>query len=217
LPLTSELMVPLTRESLNFAVEELCHSHPEFDGVVMRHGMPSLRAMEGGLEGLLTIVTEQFLSVQAAAAIWSRFKMHVGVITPQAILQMSGTDFLAVGLSNAKAQSFKAIATAVENGSFEPQTFQLLDDETVKAQLMALKGVGPWTADIYLLSVLLRPNAWPWGDLALQLSAQDLFKLPVRPQNRDMREFGEQFTPWRAVAARLLWSHYRGIKAMKQV
>jgi DNA-3-methyladenine glycosylase II len=91
-----------------------------------------------------------------------------------------------------------------------------MDDGAAHKALVALPGIGPWTADIYLLSVLLRPDAWPWGDVALQCAAQHLFALPERPGKAAMLELGERFRPHRAVAARLLWAHYRGMKQMPQ-
>jgi DNA-3-methyladenine glycosylase II len=91
-----------------------------------------------------------------------------------------------------------------------------MEDAAARKALVALPGIGPWTADIYLLSVLLREDAWPWGDVALQAAAQHLFDLPARPGKPEMLALGEGFKPHRAVAARLLWAHYRGLKKMSQ-
>jgi DNA-3-methyladenine glycosylase II len=168
------------------------------------------------LEGLLLTVTEQFLSLKAAAVIWQRIKAHLGEVTSAAVLRLTVADLMSLGLSGAKARSFLGIATAFADGSFDPAAIAKLPDELARKALLTLPGVGPWTADVYLLAALQRPNVWPWGDLALQVAAQDLFHLPDRPDKAAMLRLGEGFTPWRAVAARLLWSHYRGIKRIAQ-
>lgn len=201
---------------LLFACDYLCAQHAAFAGVIAQHGVPSLRPMVGGFEGLLLTVTEQFLSLKAAAVIWQRIKTQLGEVAPHIVLQCSVAQLMALGLSGAKARSFLAIAEAVQSETFIPAQVSTMDDETARRALLALPGVGPWTADIYLLAALQRPDVWPWGDLALQVAAQDLFALSTRPGKREMLELGDRFKPWRAVAARLLWSHYRGLKNMKQ-
>ena len=123
---------------------------------------------------------------------------------------------MALGLSRAKAKNFHGLAAAVASGAMDFTALESMDDGTAHKALVALPGIGPWTADIYLLSVLLRPDAWPWGDVALQAAAQHLFDLPERPGKAAMLEWGERFRPHRAVAARLLWAHYRGMKQMSQ-
>lgn len=206
----------LTPQRLAEAVQHLCICEPRFAAVVEHHGLPSLRPMALGVEGLLLTVTEQFLSLKAAAVIWQRLHARLSPFSPQAILACPHTELMQLGLSGAKARSFHAIALAVHEGRFQPQALAELDDETVRKNLLALVGVGPWTAEIYLLAALQRPNAWPAGDLALQLAAADLFSLTSRPDSKGMMAVGAPFAPYRAVAARLLWSHYRGLKSMNQ-
>jgi DNA-3-methyladenine glycosylase II len=123
---------------------------------------------------------------------------------------------VALGLSRAKAKSFHGLAHAVASGVLDFETLEAMDDVTAHKTLVALPGIGPWTADIYLLSVLQRPDAWPWGDVALQAAAQNLFDLQERPDKMAMLALGQKFQPYRAVAARLLWAHYRGMKQMSQ-
>jgi DNA-3-methyladenine glycosylase II len=194
----------------------LCRKHPQFKAVVKQHGLPSLRASAGGLSGLLQMVTEQFLSLAAAAAIWKRLELRLGTCDAASVLSCPQEELVSLGLSRAKAKSFHGIATAVQAGTFSFATLSALDDEAAHKALVALRGIGPWTADIYLLSVLLRCDAWPWGDVALQAAAHHLFSLPERPKKGEMMALGEAFKPYRAVAARLLWAHYRGLKHMAQ-
>lgn len=206
----------LTDQTLSKAVSELCAREPRFLGVVEKHGLPSLRPMPQGLEGLLLTVTEQFLSLAAAAKIWQRIAARLDPLTSETILACPHAELMALGLSGAKAKSFHGIARAISDNAFVPTHLPHLNDEDARKRLLALPGVGPWTADIYLLAALQRPNVWPWGDLALQAAAQNLFRLRVRPDRTRMLKLGRTFEPWRAVAARLLWSHYRGLKGMKQ-
>ena len=207
---------PLDDASLSIAVHALCLSEPRFRPVVLQHGMPSLRAATGGLEGLLVIVTEQFLSLHAAQAIWIRVAKRLQSFDVETVLSCSQEELLALGLSRAKAKSYHGIAMAFKNQQVNADALACLTDAEVFKQLVALPGIGPWTADVYLLSCLLRPDVWPWGDVALQASAQALFGLAARPGKREMLEIGERFRPHRAVAARLLWSHYRGLKNLGQ-
>jgi DNA-3-methyladenine glycosylase II len=206
----------LDDNTLATAVTLLCRREPRFKAVVKTHGIPSLRAAPGGLEAVLQMVTEQFLSLAAAAAIWKRLQLRLGPCDAQTILDCPQDELLALGLSRAKAKSFHGLAEAVQSGRMDFAALEMLDDASAHKALVALPGIGPWTADIYLLSVLLRPDAWPWGDVALQAAAQNLFGLPERPDKTTMLALAEPFRPWRAVVARLLWSHYRGLKKMSQ-
>jgi DNA-3-methyladenine glycosylase II len=216
LPLISKASQSLDEETLAKAVRSLCRREPRFKPVVKTHGIPSLRAGTTGLEGMLIIVTEQFLSLAAARAIWLRLEARLQPFKPEEIIACSQAELVSLGLSNAKAKSFHGLALATQEGRFEHGDLMQMDNEAAQKNLIALPGVGPWTADIYLLSACLRVDVWPWGDVALQAAAQDLFQLRERPDKKQMQELAEPFRPYRAVVARLLWSHYRGLKAMKQ-
>ncbi len=198
------------------AVKQLCKTEPRFKPVVKAHGVPSSRAAKEGLAPLLQIICEQFLSLKAAAAIWSRVAKRIGRVTAKRVLAVSQEELVALGLSRAKAKSFHGLANAVLAKTLDFKHLATLDDDVAQKYLVALPGIGPWTADIYLLSSLQRADVWPWGDVALQAAAQHLLKLPTRPDRKQMIALAEPFRPHRAVAARLLWSHYRSIKAMPQ-
>jgi DNA-3-methyladenine glycosylase II len=205
-----------SREDLERAVKSLATREPRFASVLKEHGTPSLRQAEAGLSGLLMIVTEQFLSLQAAAAIWSRVAAALDPVSAQTVLAASPDRLKSLGLSNAKIKSFHCIARNMVEGRLNFEVIATMDDESARATLVTLPGVGPWTAEIYLLSVLQRADAWPAGDLALQASVQDLLSLGERPSPKEMITLAEPWRPYRAAAARLLWSHYRGLKGLKQ-
>lgn len=198
------------------AVTSLVGLEPRFAAVIAAHGHPPLRRMNTGLEGLLRIVTDQLISLQAGAAIWRRIEAELAPFEPEGIARKREASLMRLGLSGAKARSFKAVAAAVAGGRLNFEALASLSDADVLTTLTALRGIGPWTADIYLLSAMGRADAWPAGDLALQAAAQNLFGLDARPNHKQLVQMAEHWRPWRSVAARLLWSHYRGLKGMSQ-
>ena len=198
------------------AVVELAAIESKFKAVVIRHGQPPLRHSDAGLKGLLRIVTDQLISLKAGEAIWRRLEAELSPFDPAALSQFPQENLMALGLSGAKARAFKAISLAVHEGKLQFARLDAVPDHDVLKALQAIKGIGPWTADIYLLSAMGRADAWPTGDLALQVAAQHLFGLPERPKPHDMMALAQSWRPWRAAAARLLWSHYRGLRGMPQ-
>ena len=201
---------------LETATLELCRIEPRFAKIVETHDLPSLRSSPAGLEGLLMIVTEQFLSLKAAAAIWKRVRDRLEFFDAQNILNVSAEELLSLGLSRAKIKTFHEAAQREIEGTLNFATFEKFDEQAITNQLCELPGVGPWTADIYLLSVFGAADAWPTGDLALRIAVQDFLKLQTIPQIKEMMGHAESWRPYRAVAARLLWSHYRGLKGLQQ-
>ncbi|HTN95956.1 MAG TPA: DNA-3-methyladenine glycosylase 2 family protein, partial [Nordella sp.] len=189
---------------------------PRFGTVIELHGLPPLRRAEGGLPGLLRIVTEQMISLQAADAIWQRIARELAPLDPPSILRRRHATLMKLGLSGAKSRTFHALARAAHRGEFRVESLHRQSDDELIAALVALPGIGPWTADIYVLSCLGRADAWPTGDLALQAAAAQLFGLAARPDARAMTRLAEDWRPWRSVAARLLWSHYRSLKGLPQ-
>jgi DNA-3-methyladenine glycosylase II len=219
LPLTSsqkESRVIASHEDVECGVGYLVAHEPRFARVVDSHGIPPVRLVENNLPSLLNIITEQLISLKAAAAIWLRIEAHLHPFEPAKILATSHDELKQLGLSGAKARCFQAISTAVHRGELNFQSLTEMPDEAAQAVLLALPGIGPWTADIYMLAALGRADICPSGDLALQVAAQDLFALNARPSPKEFLALAESWRPWRSVAARLLWSHYRGLKGLSQ-
>ena len=156
------------------------------------------------------------ISLKAADAIWRRIETRLHPFEPHVILEFSLEDLQGLGLTRAKARSFQAIAKAMDSGELNLESLHEVPDQEILAKLIALPGIGTWTADIYLLTALGRADACPAGDLALQIAAQDLFAMDGRPTPKAFLERAETWKPWRSVAARLLWSHYRGLKGLSQ-
>jgi DNA-3-methyladenine glycosylase II len=202
----------LTEDDLARAIEALVVAEPRFGAVHKTHGTPSLRKIVPSLEALLVIVTEQFLSLSAAAAIWARLKEGLGDVSPEAVLATPIETLRALGLSTTKAKCFHACAAA----ALDFETLAQRDIIEVRKALLAIHGIGPWTADIFLLAAIGHADAWPVGDVALQAAAQHLFRLRSRPDAKRMERLAQKWRPHRAAAARLLWAHYRGLKALPQ-
>ena len=170
------------------------------------------RSRKGGFETLVLLIVEQQLSLASAAAIMGRVREAVAPFTPATLLGLGEDRLRGLGLSRAKAEYCRALARAFVDGDLRPARLARLDDEAAVAELTRVKGIGRWTAEIYLLSALGRLDVLPAGDLALQTAARHLYGLEERPEAGALREMGENWRPYRSVAARILWQYYRALK-----
>lgn len=198
----------LTEETLLHGVAELARRDPTLADVVARLGPPPLWQRTPGFPTLVLLILEQQVSLASARAAFVRLEAALGVVTPAAFLELDDATLRTVGFSRQKTGYARGLAQAMVDGRFDPVRLEPLDDAEVRTELTRLKGVGPWTAEIYLLMVLRRPDAWPAGDLALATAAQQVKGLPSRPSPAELTALAEGWRPWRAVAARLLWHHY---------
>jgi DNA-3-methyladenine glycosylase II len=198
----------LTRASLARGVAALSEADADLAGVARAYGVPPLWEREEGFPVLVLIILEQQVSLASALAAFEKLKAAASPLTPESFLAFDDAALRAFGFSRQKALYCRLAARAVVEGGLDFDALRALDDDAVRATLLRLKGVGPWTAEIYLLRALLRPDAWPSGDLALQLAAREVKRLPARPTAAELDELAEAWRPWRAVAARLLWLHY---------
>ncbi|HZD26318.1 MAG TPA: DNA-3-methyladenine glycosylase 2 family protein [Alphaproteobacteria bacterium] len=178
-------------------------------GVLRRHGQPHVRTRPQGFATLLKILVEQQVSLAAANAIWARLESGLGGTTPERVLAQDEAALCGFGLSRPKARYALALAEAVQQRRLKLRALARMPDEEAIAALTEVKGIGRWTAEIYLLAALRRPDVWPAGDVALMWAAQDLKGLPARPEGPAMLALAEDWRPWRTYAARLLWHHYR--------
>jgi len=201
-----------TEKDLQEGLSFLCQREPLFAKVLNATGLPPLRRKPGGLRGLVEIITEQQISLHAAAAIWARMEVAFAPFDAEKMTEASDDLYAECGQSRPKIRTIRAVLEAVSNGKLSLTNMETSDNSEVFSNLTAIKGIGPWTAQIYLLTNLGRTDVWPVGDLALQESTKLLFDLEARPNEKQMLSFGEPWQPWRAVAARLLWSHYRLVR-----
>jgi DNA-3-methyladenine glycosylase II len=201
-----------TEADLDAAIAALIAADPRFGEVLARAGRPPLRRRPDGFAGLASIVVSQQLSTASAKAIWGRLTEAFDPLDPAAMLRARPARLGRIGLSAAKIRTLKAIAKAVDHGHVDLSTLADMPADEAHAALTALHGIGPWTADIYLLFCLGHADAWPAGDLALQEAARLLLALKKRPSARDMGPLAEAWRPWRGAAAYMLWAQYRATK-----
>ena len=180
---------------------------------MMRHihdrtGEPPLRRYRADFAGLARIVTGQQLSIASAAAIWSRVETGLTAVTPERILASSPEQLAAFGLSRAKIKTLNAAALAIATGAMSLDALNESSDETIRGALTSVSGIGPWTADIYVMFCLGRRDAWSARDLALQVGGAEALDLGKRPNASELEQIAERWRPWRGVAARLIWANY---------
>ena len=202
------LPTPLTAESLADGVRHLCDRDPDLARIVARWGLPPMWAREPGFPTLIHIILEQQVSLASARAAYDRLRAAVSPLTPQEFLTLDDATLKAVGFSRQKTGYGRGLARAILEGRLDPEALGRMPDRAVRAELCAIRGIGPWSASIYLLMVLLRPDAWPAGDIALASAVQDVKRLAARPTPDQLEMISAAWRPWRAVAARLLWHHY---------
>jgi DNA-3-methyladenine glycosylase II len=189
----------------------LMAADPRFEKIAALAGPIPLRRRAGGFAGLAAIVMSQQLSTASAAAIWGRLSAAFDPFDPKIVRRARADKLKRIGLSAPKIRTLRAIAKAIEDGSLDFDAIAALPADEAHARLTAVHGIGPWTADIYLLG-LGHPDAWPAGDLALQEAARIAFGLKLRPTAKEMIPLAEHWRPWRGIAARVLWSYYRATK-----
>ncbi|HEX7315967.1 MAG TPA: hypothetical protein VF297_18770 [Pyrinomonadaceae bacterium] len=198
----------LTRSSLARGVRELSKVDSDLAQVARAYGVPPVWEREEGFATLVLTILEQQVSLASALAAFERLRAAASPVTPENFLAFDDARLRAFGFSRQKALYCRLLARAVIDGELNLKKLGSLGDDDARAELMKLKGVGAWTAEIYLLRALLRPDAWPAGDLALQLAAQRVKRLPARPTAAELDALAEAWRPLRAVAARLLWLQY---------
>jgi len=206
-----------TESDLDKGIAALVAADPRWAAVVERAGRPPLRRRDGGYAGLAQIIVSQQVSVASAAAIYGRLSAIADPFDHAAVLRARRDKLVRVGLSGAKIKTLREIARAVEARHIDLAALADIAADDAHDLLTQLHGIGPWTADIYLLACLGHADAWPAGDLALQEAARIAFNLRTRPTPKEMGPLAEGWRPWRAVAARLLWSYYRAIKQREGV
>jgi DNA-3-methyladenine glycosylase II len=175
-------------------------------------GDPPLRRRPAGFEGLARVIVGQQLSIASAAAIWQRTAAACEPFEPATLLRLADERLAGAGLSRPKIRTLRAIAAACADG-LDLAALEGASDEQIHAALTGVVGIGPWTADIYIMFCLGRADGWAPGDLALQIAAQRALGLADRPGKDDMLALAERWRPWRGVAARLLWAYYAAVKA----
>jgi DNA-3-methyladenine glycosylase II len=176
--------------------------------VVQKYGPPPLWVREPGFPTLVYIILEQQVSLASAKAAFDRLKAAVRPLSPARFLKLNDSELLRIGFSRQKTLYTRLLAESLTRRYFDLRDLHHLHDDAARKMLTAFKGIGKWTADIYLLSALRRPDIWPTGDLALATAVQEVKRLRQRPSPERLEKMSAPWRPWRAVAARLFWHHY---------
>src|SRR5262249_11607962 len=201
-----------TQDDLEEAIAALVRLDPRLKPVLERAGMPSLRRREPGFVGLAHIVCGPQLSTASASAIWERLSKAFDPFDHQAG-RRARTDRLGrLGLSGAKIKTLKNLARELASGRINLDVLAEEDADAAHHTLTAIHGIGPWTADVYLLFCLGHGDAWPAGDLAVQEGVRMGLALPTRPTAKQMVPIAEPWRPMRGAAAHLWWSYYRALR-----
>lgn len=176
--------------------------------VLEKYWPPPLWSREAGFATLIHIILEQQVSLSSANAAFQKLKANVDVLTPDSLLALTDETLRNAGLSRQKMLYCRNLAQEVQSGRFDFKHLHHLPDADVSVYLKRLKGIGDWTADVYLSECLLRPDILPKGDIAMQEAFKVLKGLSQRPVHEDFMAGTEHWRPWRSVGTRMLWHYY---------
>lgn len=193
-------------------IRETC---PYMGNAAEAYGNPKSRKKVPGFTTLVRIIIDQQVSVQAGAAIWNRLETAAGDVTPEVVLGLGEEGMRLAGLSGAKARYVLGIANGIKQGDLDLPRLHRCREETIFRELTALKGIGRWTAEIYMMFALGKPDIMPVGDIALQAAAGRLMGLAERPGPDQLEEIAERWRPYRSVAAEMLWHFYKKMPAVR--
>lgn len=194
------------------AIKALAKSCAVIKAAHARVGVPEWRTRQGDYAGLARIIAYQQLSTKAAATIWGRVEVLLGKITPKAVLAADIDALRACGLSRPKIAHIRSIATAVQDGSLNLRRVAKASDEDAQAELVAVKGIGPWTADVYLMFCLGRWDVFPHADIGLSESYRMITGERKRHPPKKFLKTGERWRPYRGVAAHMLWAYINAVR-----
>lgn len=201
----------LTADDMTEGLDALVRADPRLDPVRSVAGVVEIRHNPPGFEGLAKIVVAQMLSVASARAIWAKLERGLGTVDAARLVAASEADLRAAGLSGGKIRTLRAVAEAELAGLDLAGLAEVSPEDAVRT-LVALPGIGVWSAEIFLLFCARRADVFPAGDLALQVAAAEGLALPARPTEKEMRAMAQAWSPWRGVAAKLFWAYHKACR-----
>lgn len=197
-----------THEDIIAGLSGLVMLDARLEHVIDKAGPVPLRRADPGYRGIANIIVSQMVSKASAAAIWRRMEERLGTISAETVLCATDENCRELGLSRAKADALRAVARAVTLGELDLEAICEVEGHAAIREMTAIKGVGRWTAEVYLLFCAGHPDVFPVGDVALQNAVGHALTLEVRPSARELDSLTELWAPWRSVAARLFWAYY---------
>ena len=203
-------MRPLTQKSLALAARELAARDELLAGIHAHHGDPPLWRRATGFSTLVHIILEQQVSLKSAKAMLVRLEASLQPFTPSRFLQLGDTYLRSLGVTRQKSAYLLHLSNSIVSGELSFTRLARMSDEDARIVLTRIKGIGLWSADVYLLMAMRRADIWPAGDLALAVAMKELKGLAHRPSPIELEKLAEQWRPHRAVAARMLWQYYLG-------
>ncbi len=203
-------MNPLRLTASTFAagIDTLIERDPELAAICERIGRPTFHPRPPAFSTLIHIILEQQVSLASARAVFDKLLTLTPELNPRSFLNIDADGLRRIGFSRRKQSYCRALAESIQHGDIDLTALGRCSDDTVRARLCVIKGIGPWTAEVYLLIALRRADAWPRQDLALMAAVQNIKQLCQRPTLQRMTELAEPWRPWRGVAAKLLWHDY---------
>ena len=198
----------LTKKNFSDAIQYLCSRDPDLAHILTITKPPTFWTRRAGFSSLIGIILEQQVSLASARAAFDRLLAAVSLLTPDRFLELDEARLKFCGFSRQKIAYGRNLASAIVDGHLNLSALGTMDDQTARSELVKVKGIGPWTANIYLMTVLRRPDIWPAEDLALAVATRKIKRLKARPTPQELDTLSTVWKPWRAVAARLLWHYY---------
>ena len=204
------MAIKLTQKTLALAARELAARDETLAGILARHGDPPLWQRAAGFNTLVHIILEQQVSLKSARSMLNRLEAAIQPFTPPRFIELGDTYLRSLGVTRQKSAYLLHLSESIVNGDLSFTKLSRMSDDEVRLALTRIKGIGLWSADVYLLMAMRRADIWPAGDLALAVAMQELMGLEKRPGPVELEQLAEKWRPHRAVAARMLWQHYLG-------
>jgi DNA-3-methyladenine glycosylase II len=201
---------PLTQKSLALAARELAARDELLAGIHATYGDPPLWRRATGFTTLVHIILEQQVSLKSAKSMLMRLQGAIEPFTPERFVELGDAHLRGLGVTRQKSSYLIDLSTSIVNGDLSFTTLARMSDDEARLALTRIKGIGLWSADVYLLMAMRRADIWPAGDLALAVAMKELLGLAARPAPLELERWAEQWRPHRAVAARMLWQYYLG-------
>jgi DNA-3-methyladenine glycosylase II len=203
----------LTQKTLALAARELAARDQLLANIYATHGDPPLWQRASGFRTLVHIILEQQVSLGSAKSMLNRLEADIQPFTPERFVELGDAHLRDLGVTRQKSSYLLHLAESIVSGELNFRKLSRLSDDQVLVQLTGIKGIGSWSANIYLLMAMRRADIWPAGDLALAVAIKELHSLAARPSPEELEQIAEQWRPYRAVAARMLWQYYLGRRA----
>lgn len=207
--------IRLDQKRFDHAIADLCDRDRDLKLVVTSFGSPPLWARRPGFQTLVHTILEQQVSLASAKAVLTRLRSICKPLNPENFVALRDSCLSEAGFSRQKMRYCRALAEAIASGDLNLRQLHQMNDADFREKIMSYPGIGPWTADVYLLGALRRPDVWPVGDLALLAAAHSLKNLKNRPSPAELEQIGEKWRPHRSSAARILWHHYLNQRVRK--